>query len=212
MQKLTGIDKFIPIHPNRKHIYEKFYNLLYNNVNQKLDEHQIKKMSINIERGIFNHTLKLYNKTEQNDTWNDVFKSIYINRSMIIYDNLNPNGKIGNTTLLNRLLDKEFDEFGLCSLSPKELFPEKWQQTLDYLTNSKDYDPIYIPQPKLEDRPDGAFKCKCGSLKTEYTEVQTRSAKDVGQKSTLPITFWLCYWIKIVVIQIRLLKILIFKC
>mgnify|MGYP000244549223 CR=1 FL=1 len=25
MQTLTGIDKSIPIHPNRKHIYNKFY-------------------------------------------------------------------------------------------------------------------------------------------------------------------------------------------
>jgi transcription elongation factor S-II len=193
MQTLTGIDKSIPIHPNRKHIYEKFYNLLsiYTNIpeNKPLQEDQIKKMSINIERGIFNHTLKLYNKTEQNDTWNELFKNIYINRCMIIYDNLNPNGKIGNKNLLNRLLQKEFDEFDLCSLSPKELFPEKWQQTLHDLTNSKDYDPIYIPQPKLEDRPDGAFKCKCGSLKTEYTEVQTRSA---DEPTTKKVYCWKC--------------------
>ena len=58
MQTLTGIDKSIPIHPNRKHIYEKFYNLLsiYTNIpeNKPLQEDQIKKMSINIERGIFN--------------------------------------------------------------------------------------------------------------------------------------------------------------
>lgn len=190
MQTLTGIDKSIPVHPNRKHIYEKFYNLLYNNINLKeYQEDSIKKMSINIERGLFNHTLNLYNKVSQNDSWNDLFKSIYINRCMVIYDNLNPNGKIGNQNLLKRLLNKEFNEFTLCSLSPKELFPEKWQQTIEDLTNSKDYDPIYIPQPKLEERPDGAFKCKCGSLKTEYTEVQTRSA---DEPTTKKVYCWKC--------------------
>jgi hypothetical protein len=101
MQTLTGIDKSIPIHPNRKHIYNKFYKLLYNYIHldtslRYLDEEHIKKMSINIERGIFNHALTLYNKASPNDTWNDLFKSIYINRCIIIYDNLNPNGKIGN--------------------------------------------------------------------------------------------------------------------
>jgi transcription elongation factor S-II len=146
-------------------------------------------MSINIERGIFNHTLKVYNKTTQNDSWNDIFKSIYINRCMIIYDNLNPQGKIGNTNLLSRLLSKEFNEFELCSLSAKDLFPEKWKQTLEQITSFKDYDPIYIPQPKLEDRPDGAFKCKCGSLKTEYTEVQTRSA---DEPTTKKVYCWKC--------------------
>jgi DNA-directed RNA polymerase subunit M/transcription elongation factor TFIIS len=194
MQTLTGIDKSIPIHPNRKHIYNKFYKLLYNYIHldtslRYLDEEHIKKMSINIERGIFNHALTLYNKASPNDTWNDLFKSIYINRCIIIYDNLNPNGKIGNTKLLTRLLQKEFDEFKLCSLSPKELFPEKWEQTLNLLSNSKDYDPIYIPQPKLEDRPDGAFKCKCGSFKTEYTEVQTRSA---DEPTTKKVYCWKC--------------------
>ena len=204
MQTLSGLDKSIPIHPDRKRIYEKFYNLLYNNIptysiktktdtitdtitNENLDV--IKKMSINIERGIFNHTLKIYNKTTQNDSWNDLFKSIYINRCVIIYDNLNPQGKIGNKNLLSRLLSKEFNEFELCSLSAKELFPEKWEHTLKQITSSKDYDPIYIPQPKLEDRPDGAFKCKCGSLKTEYTEVQTRSA---DEPTTKKVYCWKC--------------------
>ena len=190
MQTLTGIDKFIPLHPNRKNIYEKFYIFLYNHVNQNPTEHvDIKKMSINIERGVFNHALKLYNKVTQNDTWNNLFKSIYINKCMIIYDNLNPNGKIGNTQLLSRLLQKEFDEFELCSLSPKELFPEKWNEIFEYVLNSKDYDPIYIPLPKLEDRPDGAFKCKCGSFKTEYTEVQTRSA---DEPTTKKVYCWKC--------------------
>lgn len=197
MQTLTGLDKSIPIHPDRKRIYEKFYNLLYNNIiktktaidTKIYTDDIVKKMSINIERGIFNHTLKVYNKTTQNDSWNDLFKSIYINRCIIIYDNLNPQGKIGNTNLLSRLLSKEFNEFELCSLSPKELFPEKWKQTFEEITSSKDYDPIYIPQPKLEDRPDGAFKCKCGSLKTEYTEVQTRSA---DEPTTKKVYCWKC--------------------
>lgn len=187
MQTLTGLDKLIPIHPDRKRIYEKYYNLLYNNINE--NENTIKKMSLNIERGIFNHALKVYNKKTQNDNWNDIFKSLYINRSAIIYNNLNPKGKIENTNLLNRLLLKEFNEFELCSLSPKDLFPEKWELALKEISKIKDYDAIYIPQPKLEDRPDGAFKCKCGSFKTEYTEVQTRSA---DEPTTKKVYCWKC--------------------
>ena len=144
---------------------------------------------MNIERGIFNRALLLYRKKTPRETWNEVFNNIYINKCVIIYDNLNPNGNIQNTGLLKKLLQKEFNEFELCLFSPDKLFPEKWKQTVEQISSSKDYDPVYIPQPKLEDRPDGAFKCKCGSFKTEYTEVQTRSA---DEPTTKKVYCWKC--------------------
>jgi DNA-directed RNA polymerase subunit M/transcription elongation factor TFIIS len=186
------LEKAIPNHPQRKKIYEKFLNLLLSHIDKKdyhYTDEDIQKIALNIERGIFNRALGLYFKKTPRETWNDVFNNIYINKCAIIYDNLNPNGNIQNTGLLKKLLQKEFNEFEMCLFSPDKLFPEKWKQKLEEITSSKDYDPIYIPQPKLEDRPDGAFKCKCGSFKTEYTEVQTRSA---DEPTTKKVYCWKC--------------------
>lgn len=186
------LEKAIPNHPQRKKIYEKFLNLLLSNIDKKdyhYTDEDIQKIALNIERGIFNRALLLYRKKTPRETWNEVFNNIYINKCVIIYDNLNPNGNIQNTGLLKKLLQKEFNEFELCLFSPDKLFPDKWKQKLEQISSSKDYDPVYIPQPKLEDRPDGAFKCKCGSFKTEYTEVQTRSA---DEPTTKKVYCWKC--------------------
>lgn len=189
-----NLDKLIPKHPKRKLIYEKFYNFLNTNINLKeFDYNQIdiQKMALNIERGIFNHAISIYNFSYPFEYWNDHFKFLYINRSVIIYNNLNPNSSLKNNTLLNRLLKKEFNEFEMCKFTPKQLFPERW----DYLLKNCLDTVLTNTIQKPEDRPDGLFKCgKCKSYKTEYNEKQTRSAKNIGWKSTLLITFWLCYW------------------
>lgn len=177
---LKELDKLIPNHPKRKKVYDKFYDLLNDNI-QSNEEDEIKKIALNIERGIFNYSLKLYSFKAINDTWNEVFSNIYISKSVILYDNLNPDGKIGNKTLLSRLKSKEFNEFKLCSLTPDQLFPERWEQ------NSKKYlfdnlDIIRVPID-VSEQPDGLFKCgKCKSYKTEYNEKQTRSADEPTTK------------------------------
>jgi hypothetical protein len=192
--KQSRLEKYIPNHPQRIRVYKKFYDMLKENIDSNSfglsDDDDILKMSLNLERGIFNNTLILYNNKVVSQTWNELFKNIYINRAMIIYDNVNPKGKIGNTTLLTRLLNKDCDEFEICSFGPDKLFPERYNNLLNRYSN-KDIDVTPIPV----DQPDGVFKCgKCKTYKTTYYQIQTRSAKIIGWKSTLLITSWLCYW------------------
>lgn len=181
MQVLTGLDKLIPHHPQRKKVYNKFNNLLNDNIHGQefnFTETDIKKIALNIERGIFNHSLSVYSRRLLNETWNDVFNSIYINRAVLIHDNLNPNGHIQNNTLLSRLLSKEFNEFDLCTLPPDKLFPEKWKQLIELHCPD-----MYKELPKPMEILDGLFKCgKCKSYKTEYAERQTRSADEPTTK------------------------------
>lgn len=187
MQELTDLDKLIPNHPCRIRVYEKFNNLITNYINNNYfkdiefnyDENSIKKLAINLERGIFNYAISFYVTKSFNETWNDQFKWFYINRSVQIYNNLNPNGTIKNNTLLYRLLIKEFNEFEVCTFKPEQLFPERWKELMD--THCKD---LNLPQQiKLEDRPDGILKCgRCKSYKTEYSERQTRSADEPTTK------------------------------
>jgi DNA-directed RNA polymerase subunit M/transcription elongation factor TFIIS len=176
-----SLEKVIPHHPQRKKVFEKFLNLLLLHIDKKdyhYSDEEIQKMALNIERGIFNSALLLYRKKTTNETWNAVFKNIYLNKSVIIYDNLNPNGNIQNTGLLERLLQKNFNEFELCSFSSDKLFPEKHKALMEmYCPNP------YRDVPRKMEQPDGLFKCgKCKSYKTEYSERQTRSADEPTTK------------------------------
>lgn len=179
--KQSELNKLIPNHPTRKRVYEKFNILITNNNLYKFSIDEIIKMAINLERGIFNYTISIYPNKRINETWNDYFNNIYINRAVKIYNNLNPDSSLKNTTLLNRLLSKEINEFEISSFNSEQLFPERWKELTDkYLTNINDDLPEQI---KLEDRPDGLFKCgKCKSYKTEYNEKQTRSADEPTTK------------------------------
>lgn len=179
--KQNELNKLIPNHPTRKRVYEKFNNLITNNNLYKIGIDEIIKMSINLERGIFNYTISIYPNKKINESWNDYFNNLYINRAVKIYNNLNPDSSLKNTTLLNRLLSKEINEFEISSFNSEQLFPERWKHLTDkYLTNISDDLPEQI---KLEDRPDGLFKCgKCKSYKTEYNEKQTRSADEPTTK------------------------------
>lgn len=179
--KQSELNKLIPNHPTRRRVYEKLNNLLINNNLYDIDINEIMKMAINLERGIFNYTISIYPNKKINETWNDYFNNLYINRAVKIYNNLNPNSSLKNKTLLNRLLSKEINEFEISSFNSEQLFPERWKDLTDkYLTNISDDLPEQI---KLEDRPDGLFKCgKCKSYKTEYNEKQTRSADEPTTK------------------------------
>ena len=188
------LDNFIPKHPNRKRVYEQFYKLIDKNAKIRPDENvketslsevEIKKIALNIERGIFNHSLTLYKKNEANETWNEIFKNVYINRAILVYNNLNPESSLKNKDLLTKLFYKQCTEFQIASFSPDLLFPERWNE-LKKSIQKDDEDIIYTIN--IEDRPNGLFKCrKCNSYKTEYNERQTRSADEPTTK------FCYCY-------------------
>ena len=131
---MQSLEKLVPHHPQRKKVFNKFLDLLVKFTDTK-DYHytpdDLKKMALNLERGIFNHALGLYSKKTLNECWNDVFKYIYINRCVIIYDNLNPSGRIQNTGLLEKLLSKEFTEFELCKFPPDKIFPERYKYLME---------------------------------------------------------------------------------
>ena len=194
MEISSILDNFIPKHPNRKRVYERFYKLIDENAKIRSEENvketslskdEIKKIALNIERGIFNHSLTLYKITVTNETWNDIFKNVYINRAILVYNNLNPESFLKNKDLLTKLFYKQCTEFEIASFSPDLIFPERWNE-LQKSIQKDDEDIIYTIN--IEDRPDGLFKCgKCNIYKTEYNERQTRSADEPTTK------FCYCY-------------------
>lgn len=164
----------IPKHPCREKIYTKFFELLQKHSgNYNVDINNIQKMSLNIERGIFNHTLSS-TSIDCKDSWNNLFQTIYMGKAVRIYTNLDPDGYLKNVNLIHRLFSKEFNEFEILNLTPEQIFPERHAEIL--------YN-IKARQPKVAEKelevPDGAFKCgKCKSMKTTYYQLQTRSADE----------------------------------
>jgi len=167
------VDKLIPQHETRRHVYNKFNGLLQKNITT-CDEIKIKKMALNIERGIFNYVIKNYTQTSR--TWTDTFRHVYMNRAVTIMTNLNPESYLKNTNLLPRLLAGEMDEFELCAFGPDKLFPERYEEImLEYAKDKQDLDVT----PKQEVIEDGLFRCgKCKSYKTSYYQRQNRAADE----------------------------------
>lgn len=185
MEVETDYTRYIPTHSKRLRVYEKFYKLLKNTIDLKryeecenFKENDIVKMSLNLERGIFNYVLnKNDNRTE--NVWNDSFRTKYIHRSVTIYTNLDPDSYVKNPSLMKRLLSKELDEFEVTSLSPSEIFPERWS---DFMVIHKK-EMLKDLRNVRTDHDDGMFKCgKCKSMKTEYREVMTRSCDEPTTK------------------------------
>lgn len=173
-------------HPYRAKVYNKFFILLQ--LHSSLDINKLQAIALNIEKSIFNYTLL---SSKSND-WNIVFQNIYIGYCVKIYSNLNPDSILKNKNLIKRLFNNEINEYDIVNFTPEEIFPERYNEIIEFIVANR---PKEAPKLKLEDMPDGAFRCyKCKSWKTEYIEVQTRSAEIIGWKSTLLITSWLCYW------------------
>jgi DNA-directed RNA polymerase subunit M/transcription elongation factor TFIIS len=177
--------QYIPTHPKRLRVYEKFYNLLKNTIDSKkyeecenYNENDIMKMALNLERGIFNYVLDKNCSKKMEGVWNDSFRTNYIHRCVTIYTNLDPNGYIKNFSLMKRLLSKELDEFKLTQLSQSEIFPEKWNEFI--LKYEKE---LLKDLPVEKEHEDGILQCrKCKSFKTEYNEVQTRGSDESTTK------------------------------
>lgn len=176
------LDSLIPEQANRKRVFEKLYDILvahagtdyYRSERYQYDEQSLKKMALNLERGIFNYTLQQHSHLP-NKTWNPVFQSAYINRAVTVHTNLNPDSYIKNRNLLKRLLDKDVNEFELCYFGPGDMFPERYNEILEKYS---DKNAGLAPKPVVAES-DGMFKCgKCKTYKTTYYQLQTRSADE----------------------------------
>ena len=181
-------DSLIPKHPCRENFYKKLFELLdkYNKESYSYSQDDLQKFSLNIERGVFNYAVS----NSSSKDWDYMFKHYYINKAVRIYTNLNPYSHIKNTELIHRFFKKEFTEFELAFFDSEKLFPSRYYEII------KEYE---AQKPKfskpVEPTNDGAHFCgKCKTHKTTYYQLQTRSAKLIGWKSTLLITSWLCYW------------------
>ena len=150
---------------------ERINALIEKRMDQLLDPDQ----RIDLERGIYNAAVSEARKKGVRRHWeNPEFAEIYkmiARRTMV---NLDPEGYVGNSRLIERLQMAEFPPHQVPFMSARELYPEHWQALAD--------EQLKRETTMLEgsnEEGSGMYTCKrCGKNRTRYWEMQTRSADE----------------------------------
>lgn len=126
---------------------------------------------INIEKGVFNFTIKICKEKSESLSWtNAFFVKEYSKTARKVIANLTytPNAK----QVIERINDGIIKPEELASYTHAELHPDFWaEQKLKTMARHINTKP--------EQEHDGFFKCgKCKTYKTTYTQAQTRSADE----------------------------------
>jgi transcription elongation factor S-II len=141
-----------------------------NNVINKLkDILKNDKLASNLEKGIFNYSLKHAEKINVVKKWdNNYFVKIYVNRLRTIRSNLK------DEKLFKSIINKKIKAHEVAFMTHQEMQPDNWSELLE-LKKIRDENKY---EPKLEASTDD-FKCwKCKSKKCTYYQLQTRSADE----------------------------------
>jgi DNA-directed RNA polymerase subunit M/transcription elongation factor TFIIS len=150
-------------HPLRDHVVE------------RINEHLDLNVSKNIEKSIFNWTVKRMPMLNEVPSWETkIFKECYKRKAMSIIYNL----KHPQSDLIKRIKDGSVKSKTISQTEPEELWTTgpvalKIQEQRDaYLR--KEY-----AKGELDENYRGEFTCnKCKSQKTTYYQLQTRSADE----------------------------------
>lgn len=125
---------------------------------------------VNMEKGIFNLTIEICKRNKFELKWSDNnFLKLYSKEARRILANISytPN----SADFKKRILDGEIDPYDVCRMTKEEMYPEFWKAVKD------SYVPENVKNPT--EKPDGMIKCrKCKSMKTDYYQLQTRSADE----------------------------------
>jgi transcription elongation factor S-II len=152
MRKIENSEEF------RNNVVIKLKNILKN-----------EKLASNLEKGIFNYSLKHAEKINVVKKWdNTYFVKIYINRLRTITINLK------DEDLYKSIINKKLKAHEVAFMTHQDMQPNKWNELLETkkIRDENKY------EPKLEASTDD-FKCwKCKSKKCTYYQLQTRSADE----------------------------------
>lgn len=134
-----------------------------------------KNISLKIEKGIFNYSIKLSKEKNIKRFWtNKIFKDLYLTKIRSIYSNIKKDSYIKNNEFIERIKRGELDPEKLCYVNVYDIFPENWKELLDLKMKSDKLKYDLKPEAMTD-----VFKCrKCGSRSCSYYEIQTRSADE----------------------------------
>tara|TARA_B110001452_G_C15239509_1_gene429155 strand:+ start:1806 stop:2327 length:522 start_codon:yes stop_codon:yes gene_type:complete len=145
---------------------EKFRENVVSKLNSIIDD---KKISENLEKGIYNYTLSVADTKNLIKKWNnDYFVLIYIQKLKTILCNLL------NKDILTKLVSKSFKAHKLAYMTHQELRPDLWDELIE-LKKIKDENKF---SPKIEASTDDFTCFKCKSKKCTFYQLQTRSGDE----------------------------------
>ena len=152
MRKIINPEKF------RKNIRDKFLILL-----------ESEKKTINLEKGVFNYSLKEATNRKVVKKWdNPYYIQIYLDRLRSIYLNLS------NPVLLELVKNGNITVKTLAFMTHQEMQPNKWEKLIQTKIKKDKYK-YDTQQEAMTD----TIKCrKCHSNKCSYYQMQTRSADE----------------------------------
>ena len=143
--------------------------LFRSNIRKKIDEKlKNEKNSSNLEKGIFNYTLKEADQRKIVKKWdNKYFVQIYLDRLRAIYTNLNDN-------IVEQVTSGAIKPHIVAFMTHQELNPDKWAALID-AKSKRDANKFETNIAAATD----TFTCrKCKGNQCTYYQMQTRSADE----------------------------------
>jgi transcription elongation factor S-II len=150
------------------------------NIRKKIDKKlNNEKATLNLEKGIFNYTLKEADNRKIVKKWdNKFFVQIYLNHLRSILNNL-------NEKWIEAINSGEIQPHKLAFMNHQELDYDRWAEMID-IKSKRDKNKFEVNMAASTD----TFTCrKCKSKKCTYTTMQTRSA---DEPSTIFVTCLQC--------------------
>jgi transcription elongation factor S-II len=155
-------------------------DLFRNNIRKKIDNilHN-EKNSLNLEKGIFNYTLKEADRHKIVKKWdNKYFVQIYFNHLRRIISNLKKD-------VIKQITDGTVKPHVVAFMTHQELCPEKWNKLIE-AKSKRDKNKFETNMSAATD----VFTCrKCKGNQCTYYQMQTRSA---DEPMTTFVTCLLC--------------------
>jgi DNA-directed RNA polymerase subunit M/transcription elongation factor TFIIS len=160
---------------------EQFREKIKIKIAEKVQEHVINALVVNLEKGIYNYTIKEAGNRKILKKWdNPYFVQIYVDRLRSIFLNLttkegfHATDSTDNTTLLDQLKSGELTAQTLSFMTHQEMNPTHWKMLIEQKVK-RDANKF---NKKVQASTD-MFTCKkCRSKECTYYELQTRSADE----------------------------------
>jgi DNA-directed RNA polymerase subunit M/transcription elongation factor TFIIS len=170
LKEELNCNTFENLNDKRKKIYLIFQELLFQK--KKLTPNNI-KLLLNLERGIYNWTIKNGQNTGFLCLWDDrLFSGLYERKAISIYQNFSP--KFNNQELQKNLLDGKIDPYQVSFMTSDDLHPE---HNLELREQIKKKEKVQFEKRKTVGSTQ--YKCgRCGQRDVSIASAQTRSADE----------------------------------
>jgi transcription elongation factor S-II len=161
----------------REKIVSIFTDLLTKQNEEKkiINSEQIESISNDIEKGIYNKTIKFADEKNIIKKWeNTIFTQMYKQFAIQVFTNLSKEAYVKNVRLFDRLISGEFHPYELATMDAQYLFPEHWKPFIDE-KSKRDRVLFEINKEMATDE----YKCsRCQKRECSFYQLQTRSADE----------------------------------